>query len=966
MKKTIISLIFVLSFLGILTAEWTVVETHTVPGKASGLAWDGTYIYYGIYGSDGDHVYRFDPQTGNYEIQFINPELDDSFGMTWDGSSLWVTHHPSNPATALQLDLSGNILSQFSLPDQYMSGIAFDDSNFWAATYYPDDPSIIYLVDDSGAILQQFNFDLPDNNDEQPWDLCIQDNDLWVADYNDHTIYKIDTSGNIQESYPSGNIKPAGIVFDGNYLWYVDGPLNSNSTLYKVDLGGGGTPEIFLGWEDHDFGNTVIGIPGSINLPISNVGDADLEITELSFTSQYYSAVFQPPLIISPEETEYLTLLFSPAEWGEMPAQLFITSNDPVDPEVTVILSGYGVYADQEIVLNQSDLYYNNIRTGAVSGNFLQISNQGIEQLIVDDLQFVSELFFVDDTVELPIILETREAYDLRIWFSPLEEGNFVDILAIYSNDMDEDPLAVNLQGSAIEQTYPLSSTLWEFTIDTSWDNSPKAIAPIPDISGDGKYDVIVCSEDGYIRCFNGNSSNTADILWEYSLPAGYVYSQRGLAEGTFDADSDGFEDLVVGTVGGDKAIRILSGKTGELIWVYFTNNFGEGGWVYQVSWDYDHNQDDFPDVLACAGDDSYNTGPKRVFCLDGLSGELLWSFYLGGPVFSVIGIEDITGDEIMDVLAGASNESETIGRVAAINGDSGNLVWDFTTTGSSVWGLSQVDDFTSDGISDLIVGDFHGNYYGLDAANGNSEWSGSIGNYTLITRFEKIDDVNSDGHPDILVENSSNNAIVIDGYLGGNVWSQPIGDNSLSVDKIPDVSGDGINDILIGSLNNSCYFLDGSSGITLGSSYLGTAVDAIAAIPDITGDNSWEMVAGGRNGLLICLSGGIDVMVNSEENVILDPAGTILSLENYPNPFNPTTTILFDVTQTIHFMTLEIFNIKGQKIKTLEIKDLKLGINKVNWNGTDHNGVSVSSGIYFCNISIGDINYSRKMILLH
>jgi len=564
------------------------------------------------------------------------------------------------------------------------------------------------------------------------------------------------------------------------------------------------------------------------------------------------------------------------------------------------------------------------------------------------------------------MVLDTREAFDLRVWFSTDVEGEFSDVMAIFSNDSDEDPITVQLQGNAIDQSYPITNSLWEFTIDTSWDNSPKAIDALPDISGDDKSEVIVCSEDGYIRCFNGNSSNTADVMWEYPLPNGYVYSQKGLAEGKYDADSDGYDDLVIGTVGGDKAIRMISGKTGELIWIYFTNNFGEGGWVYQVSWDFDHNQDGFQDVLACAGDDSYDSGPKRVFCLDGLTGESLWNYYAGGPVFSVIGVEDITGDDIMDVLAGASNESETEGKVIALNGFTGAMIWDFMTIGSSVWGVIQTDDFTSDGISDIVAGDFQGNYYGLDAVNGNTLWNGSIGDYVLITRFEKLDDVNSNGYQDILVENSSNNAIILDGYNGDIVWSQHIGDNSLSVDKIPDISGDEINDILIGSLNNTCYFLDGTSGTSLGSLNLSTPIDAISATPDITDDNSWEMVAGGRNGLLICLSGGIDVMVSSEENEIPDASELIMNLENYPNPFNPLTTISFSLTTSYTGNTeLIIYNLRGQKVKTFSFSPAQLPSISVTWNGTDENNIPVSSGVYFYKLDLGQHSSTRKMILL-
>ncbi len=90
------------------TREWTIVQSWDIPGKASGLAWDGTYIYFGIYGADGDHFYRFDPSDGSIQLQFIEPSIGDCFGMTWDGSELWISDHvtsPSTPATAIELNL---------------------------------------------------------------------------------------------------------------------------------------------------------------------------------------------------------------------------------------------------------------------------------------------------------------------------------------------------------------------------------------------------------------------------------------------------------------------------------------------------------------------------------------------------------------------------------------------------------------------------------------------------------------------------------------------------------------------------------------------------------------------------------------------------------------------------------------------------------------------------------------------
>ena len=90
-----------------------------------------------------------------------------------------------------------------------------------------------------------------------------------------------------------------------------------------------------------------------------------------------------------------------------------------------------------------------------------------------------------------------------------------------------------------------------------------------------------------------------------------------------------------------------------------------------------------------------------------------------------------------------------------------------------------------------------------------------------------------------------------------------------------------------------------------------------------------------------------------------------IISLSNYPNPFNPTTTISFSVTQTSPFVNLKIFNLKGQKVKQLVNETLPTGQHSIVWNGTDDNDQPVSSGIYFYKIQSGDFSATEKMILM-
>ena len=95
----------------------------------------------------------------------------------------------------------------------------------------------------------------------------------------------------------------------------------------------------------------------------------------------------------------------------------------------------------------------------------------------------------------------------------------------------------------------------------------------------------------------------------------------------------------------------------------------------------------------------------------------------------------------------------------------------------------------------------------------------------------------------------------------------------------------------------------------------------------------------------------------------ILTPVITKLR-QNYPNPFNPTTTIYF-TTEGAENAKIVIYNLKGQKIKKLEIRNLKLGINGVVWNGTDENDQAVSSGIYLYKLNVNGKSKAMKKCLL-
>ena len=84
----------------------------------------------------------------------------------------------------------------------------------------------------------------------------------------------------------------------------------------------------------------------------------------------------------------------------------------------------------------------------------------------------------------------------------------------------------------------------------------------------------------------------------------------------------------------------------------------------------------------------------------------------------------------------------------------------------------------------------------------------------------------------------------------------------------------------------------------------------------------------------------------------------------NYPNPFNPETRISFALSSASRTV-IQIFNIKGEKVRTLMNEQLDAGHHSVIWNGTDDSGRNVASGIYFYKFKTDKFNKTKKMLLL-
>jgi flagellar hook assembly protein FlgD len=100
--------------------------------------------------------------------------------------------------------------------------------------------------------------------------------------------------------------------------------------------------------------------------------------------------------------------------------------------------------------------------------------------------------------------------------------------------------------------------------------------------------------------------------------------------------------------------------------------------------------------------------------------------------------------------------------------------------------------------------------------------------------------------------------------------------------------------------------------------------------------------------------------VTSTDAKDILNPG---LEMFNYPNPFNPTTTIYFNVaTEGTKKAELIIYNLRGQQIRQFSISNNQ---SSIIWDGTDQMNNPVSSGIYYYKVRAGTYTSTRKMLLM-
>ena len=454
----------------------------------------------------------------------------------------------------------------------------------------------------------------------------------------------------------------------------------------------------------------------------------------------------------------------------------------------------------------------------------------------------------------------------------------------------------------------------------------------------------------------------------EYTIPrAAYsVYSE--------DLDLDGDMDIVVGH-------NYNSQTEWSGISILENNGYGEFTLIDSIflySWQTNVyakniNNDGFPDIIGR----HFENEIQYIAILENNQGTYIPCFYPMEYGISDFVTGDIYNDNDIDIVV-ASHNNQFWG-VLYNNGTGQFSLPDYTSVDYYPGGIA-CGDLNNDGRDDIAVCGLKLEVY--------LSYPDSF-QYILVaeTDFQneiKIADIDNDGAKDLIV--SRYGAPHLPHFLqiyknqGNDVFSL-VYEEEITVGffkmQLTDLNNDNLLDIIYvkdAYLNQvyyrfnsgDCSFFEEISNFTNDNCYNCFSIDLDG--------NSWNDIITTHYSHNL-LTGNLHVLFNDGSGNFLEDPQTLIDnfeiqspnvlLSNYPNPFNPSTTIEFSINNDSK-IDLSIFNIKGQKIKTLSQNEFTKGNHSVIWNGHDEFGNSVGSGIYYYKLSVnGKTEAVKKCLLL-
>nr|MDK2851063.1 serine protease [Candidatus Cloacimonadota bacterium] len=523
--------------------------------------------------------------------------------------------------------------------------------------------------------------------------------------------------------------------------------------------------------------------------------------------------------------------------------------------------------------------------------------------------------------------------------------------LVITSNADQEFPyskvIPFNVELSLIQQGWPFDS-------HGAASSSPVLV----DLNGDNQREIIFGDQEANIQAL---SVNGLSVIPGFPLPLG-ASTVGSIAQAKLDTDSsfDFAASLVNNNI-------VAFNSNGDILFSHPAGGILRSGPVIANIIDGQSAK-----VIVVT-----QNGNLLVLNSDGTNAEN-FPTALGGAFLSAPSVADLNGDGNLEIVACSLN-----GYLYAINPLTGENISGFPVqiTGGSQNSIT-IADIDGDLSPEILIAASTSGFFYAFNHDGSVNFQKTIGGQ--IKSSPVVADVNNDGNTEIILI-AANGDVYIMNHTGENLPGTPIAVGT-TVESSPVVArfdnGSDYAGIIFGDSNGYLHSvrLDGAESPNFPIKLRGS-IRVSAALADLDNDSDldiivpdnsnynvidikreidsieWECFTGtyNRSGNIAQPTPNIDLVIPIKDTELYSA---------YPNPFNPQTTLSFNLKEAGE-VSLDIYNQRGQKVRSLVNSKMDAGEHKIVWNGTDDNGRNVSSGLYFYRLKSGKYSSTRKMIMM-
>ncbi len=543
------------------------------------------------------------------------------------------------------------------------------------------------------------------------------------------------------------------------------------------------------------------------------------------------------------------------------------------------------------------------------------------------------------------------------------------DLILVISNQATYEPFNLNFEISANSDEMYFYEEEDQVTVEMSINqngypagsNSVETPLAIADLDKDGQKEVI--GVDGQYDCFAYRSDGT--MLSGFPVN---VESYTTMAPVVADVDNDGYEEIVL--VNRKGTLFVIS-SDGDLL---MRKVFDEP--VYGNATVANLNDDPRLEII-------FGSMRKKLHVVQLDSSKEIEHFPIevSSAVKYGIAIADINLDGAPEMVFTTSDE------LLHVMDEAGQEITGFPLTLPDRATQAPVV-FMEQGSYRILVSAANDTILKVDAS-GNV--AGEISAGVEISTPMGLCDLNDDGLPEVVfaTEDGAVQVFRMDGtaYPGFPMVTEDVFE---AAPVFADLDGDQQPEIILNSATGKLFIIKAAGEMYPNfPAVFNIQMRKTAAIADLDADGDLEVAIGSGNGLYAvdinsqteAVSGWTTYLGNNARTGNYQQSVTAIStsslsipekhrlFHNYPNPFNPSTTIPYQLARTGK-VELSIYDIHGRLVHTIINKTQSAGIYRVSWDGSNSQGIKVSSGIYFYRLRVYSpgqsvVQIEKKMLLL-